>query len=147
MCSARGTRVALCPRSNRVIGLAEAPVADYLREGHEISVGTDSLASSPSLDLMEDVRELARIARAQGYDEPDLAERLIRAATWGGAKAMGLDAEGYGGLSVGGPADLALFDIAVEAETSADVVQETLVSDGPGRCVLTVAGGRELFRA
>ncbi|WP_341975115.1 amidohydrolase family protein [Microbacterium sp. LTA6] len=140
---ARGTQVALCPRSNRVIGLAEAPVAAYLAEGHEISVGTDSLASSPSLDLMEDVRELAAIARKQGYTDSDLAERLVRAATLGGAKAMGLADDGYGGLSVGGPADLALFDIAVEGTE----VHEALVADGAGSCVLTVAGGREVFRA
>lgn len=140
---ARGTQVTLCPRSNRVIGLAEAPVADYLREGHEISVGTDSLASSPSLDLMEDVRELARIARSQGYEDPDLAERLIRAATLGGARALGLADEGYGALSAGGPADFALFEIEVSERS----VYDALVEDGAGNCVLTVAGGREVFRS
>ncbi len=44
---ARGTTVALCPRSNAVIGLDEPPVAAYLVEGNALAVGTDSLASSP----------------------------------------------------------------------------------------------------
>lgn len=136
----RGTQVALCPRSNTVIGLDDAPVAAYLNEGHEISVGTDSLASSPSLDLMADVRELARIATDQGYTRDDLHRRLIRAATLGGAKAMGLDGEGYGSLVAGGPADLAVFDIVVDG----DKVESALVESAEGSCTLTVSAGRVL---
>lgn len=134
---ARGTQVALCPRSNTVIGLDDAPVAAYLAEGHEISVGTDSLASSPSLDLMADVRELTRLARSQGYRHDDLHERVLRAATLGGAIAMGLDASGYGVLAVGGPADLARFDVAVGDRDP----REAVIADGAGRCVLTVCAG------
>ena len=44
---ARQTAVALCPRSNRVIGLDAPPIAAYLTEGNMIAVGTDSLSSSP----------------------------------------------------------------------------------------------------
>ena len=44
---ARQTAVALCPRSNQVIGLDAPPVAAYLTEGNMIAVGTDSLSSSP----------------------------------------------------------------------------------------------------
>ena len=133
----RGTSVALCPRSNAVLGLGPAPVAAYLSEGHEIAVGTDSLASSPSLDLLADVARLAVIAREQGYGGQDLAARLVRAATLGGAKALGLAGRGYGTLAVGGPADLAVFDV----EADDDAVEAALVSRGEGRCTLTVAGG------
>lgn len=138
----KGTQVALCPRSNAVIGLDEAPVADYLREGHEIAVGTDSLASCPSLDLMADVKALARIARRQGYDGADLDARLIRAATLGGARAMGL-ASGYGAVVAGGPADLAAFAVTV---ADGDV-ERALVETAEGRCVLTIAAGKVLFDA
>lgn len=132
----RGTQVALCPRSNAVLGLGPAPVAAYLSEGHEIAVGTDSLASSPSLDLMADVASLARIARQQGYRGNDLAARLLRAATIGGAKALGLADAGYGTLVPGGPADLAVFDVAAEQS-----VEAALVAQGEGSCTLTLAGG------
>ncbi len=136
----RGTQIALCPRSNTVIGLDDAPVAAYLMEGHEIAVGTDSLASTPSLDLMADVHELAVLARAQGYTADDLDRRLIRAATLGGAKAMGLDGAGYGTLAVGGPADLAVFDVTVTDRN----VEAALVAHGEGSCTLTVCAGRVL---
>ncbi|WP_367397698.1 amidohydrolase family protein [Curtobacterium aetherium] len=137
---ARGTAVALCPRSNAVIGLDPPPVADYLREGSPIAVGTDSLSSSPSLDPMADVTALHRIARAQGYAARDLHERLLAAATLGGAHAMGLAVgpDRTGHLAVGARADLAVFD--VDARTVPDALAE-LVEDGAGRAAATVVRG------
>jgi cytosine/adenosine deaminase-related metal-dependent hydrolase len=137
---ARGTSVALCPRSNSVIGLDPPPVAAYLRENSAISVGTDSLSSSPSLDLMADVAALFEIAREQGYTKPDLHARLLSAATLGGAHALGLDtgANRSGHLTVGAVADLAFFDVSVSS------VQETLaelVETGGGMATATVVGG------
>jgi len=85
---ARGTSVALCPRSNEVIGLDLPPVAAYLREGNQICVGTVSLSSSPSLDPLADVALLYRIAREQGYSDADLHQRLLGAVTLGLAAAM-----------------------------------------------------------
>ncbi|MGB4776881.1 amidohydrolase family protein [Microbacterium sp.] len=109
----RGVVAALCPRSNRVIGLADPPVADYLREGNTIAVGTDSLSSSPSLSVRDDMAELYRIARAQGYADDDLHARLFAAATLGGAAALGLDAGpgAIGRLAPGYRADLAVFRV------------------------------------
>lgn len=137
---ARGTAVALCPRSNAVIGLDPPPVADYLREGSPIAIGTDSLSSSPSLDPMADVTALHRIARAQGYGHRDLHERLLAAATLGGAHAMGLAVgpDRTGHLAVGARADLAVFD--VDARTVPDALAE-LVEDGAGRAVATIVRG------
>ena len=138
---ARGTSVALCPRSNQVIGLDPPPVAAYLREGSAISVGTDSLSSSPSLDLMADVTALYEIAREQGYAKPDLHARLLSAATFGGAHAMGLDvgASRSGHLAVGAVADLAFFDVAV---SKVDDTLAALVEDGAGRVAATAIDGQ-----
>ncbi|WP_260979709.1 amidohydrolase family protein [Microbacterium sp. BH-3-3-3] len=144
----RGTTVALCPRSNAVIGLDEPPIAAYLVEGNAIAVGTDSLASSPSLDLLADVAELHRLARAQGYANRDLSALLLRAATLGGAHAMGLDTgparTGY--LAVGAVADLAFFDIAGPssapgAMSEVDDTIEHLVVGGAGRAAATFIDG------
>ncbi|MGC4174523.1 amidohydrolase family protein [Demequina sp.] len=141
---ARGSAVALCPRSNDIIGLGEPPVAAYLEEGSFISVGTDSLASSPSLDLLGDVAALFEIARRQGYHRADLAERLLAAATLGGARAMGLhlgrDRTGY--LAVGARADLALFDVPV---TTPGAAIDELVRHGEGRAAATIVGGKALY--
>ncbi len=85
----RGTAVALCARSNSILGAGAPPVAALLHEGGPIAVGTDSLSSTPDLDLLAEVRFLAALAARQGYDAPDLAQRLLHAATAGGAYAIG----------------------------------------------------------
>lgn len=136
---ARLTPVALCPRSNQVIGLDEPPVAAYLEEGNPIAVGTDSLASSPSLDLLADVAALYDIARAQGYRRPDLAQRLLRAVTLGGATALGLSTgpDRIGQLQAGAIADLAFIDLP-----GGDGAIENVVRQGAGRVAATVLSGK-----
>ncbi|WP_427868562.1 amidohydrolase family protein [Leucobacter luti] len=143
---ARGTSVALCPRSNAVIGLDMPPVAAYLREGNLVAVGTDSLSSSPSLDLLADVAVLHRVAREQGYRGDDLHQRLFVAATLGGASAMGLHVgkDRIGQLGVGAQADLAFFDVRT---SDPDVALAELVENGAGLARRTIVGGVERFRA
>lgn len=138
---ARSTAVALCPRSNRVIGLDEPPVAAYLEEGNQVAVGTDSLSSSPSLDVMADLAELHDLARSQGYAHQDLDRRLLHAATLGGATALGL-AVGrtrIGQLQVGAVADMAFFEVPVSDIVS--TISDT-VRFGAGRQGATVVEGR-----
>ncbi|HLZ36954.1 MAG TPA: amidohydrolase family protein [Mycobacteriales bacterium] len=134
------TAVALCPRSNRLLGAGDAPVAAHLAEGDPIAVGTDSLASSPSLDLWEDVRALRDLARAQGYVGDDLDRRLVAAATVGGAAALGLADAGV--LRPGVRADFAVFDVPTSGDPYA-----SLVAHAAGRCVATVLAGRLVHRA
>ncbi|WP_326826053.1 amidohydrolase family protein [Streptosporangium sp. NBC_01756] len=129
---ARGTVVALCPRSNLTVGVEGPDVAALLAEGNPIAVGTDSLSSSPSLDVLADVALLRDLAVRQGYRAADLDRRLVEAATLGGARALGVP----GGLTPGGPADFAVFDVSVGAEP-----YRILIEEGPGRCVATVIGG------
>ncbi len=137
------TSVALCPRSNATIGLGDAPIAAYLKEGNPIAIGTDSRSSSPSLDLLADAASLYATAREQGYDREDLAERLLAAATVGGANAMGMDHQdgGIGKLEPGRAADFAVFDVPSDLGSSL----EALVTRGAGRCVATCIAGQIRF--
>ncbi len=132
----RQTVVALCTRSNAVLQAGEAPVADYLAEGSPIALGTDSLASSPDLDLLAEARATRDLARAQGLERPD--EALVRALTVGGAQALG---QPLGTLEEGRRADLAAFDVPTDGDPYA-----SLVEHGAGRCVATVLGGRLVHR-
>ncbi len=143
---ARGTSVALCPRSNEVIGLDMPPVAAYLKEGNLIAVGTDSLSSSPSLDLLADVAKLYRVAREQGYRGADLHQRLFSAATLGGAAALGLHVgkRRIGQLGVGAVADLAFFEVQT---ANPDAALAELVEDGEGRARRTIVAGVEKHRS
>lgn len=141
---ARGTSVALCPRSNDIIGLDMPPVADYLREGNQIAVGTDSLSSSPSLDPLADVAVLYRVAREQGYESADLHQRLFSAVTLGGAAALGqhVGKRRIGQLVVGALADLACFDVP---ESDPEAARVRLVEAGAGSCRFAVVAGELRF--
>ncbi len=142
----RGAAVALCPRSNRITCTKkDAPVARYLEEGNMIAVGTDSLSSSPSLDVLDDAAMLYELAIEQGYDSDDLSHRLIRALTLGGAEAMGLNCgpDRVGQINPGALADLAFFDIPVDVASPVGVEEtlERFVREGAGTCVATVLSG------
>ncbi len=79
----RGVHVALCPRSNRSLGVGTARVPELLAAGVPLCLGTDSLASIDSLDVLEDATLLHR-------QFPDLDPAVIvRMATLGGAEALG----------------------------------------------------------
>jgi len=79
-----GSVVVLCPRSNARLGVGKAPVAAYLGAGVPLALGTDSLASSDSLSLWDE------IAFALDWFEGRLSpRRLLAMATCDGAEALG----------------------------------------------------------
>ncbi|WP_033376961.1 amidohydrolase family protein [Alloscardovia criceti] len=146
----RGVGVALCPRSNRITCTQkDAPVADYLNEGNLVSVGTDSLSSSPSLDVLDDVSVLYDLARVQGYTRKDLSHRLIRMMTLGGAEVMGLNvgAERIGQINAGAVADLAFLDIPVDlsSDSAYEHTLERIVRHGSGTNRATVISGKIVY--
>ncbi len=136
----RGSVVALCIRSNRLLQAGDPPVAAYLAEGNRVAVGTDSLASSPDLDLLAELAVLRDAALSQGAAADGLAEQLFAAATLGGAAALGLS--DVGRLEAGSRADLAVFDVPTDGAP-----YDALVDEGAGRCVATVLGGELVHSA
>ncbi len=87
--------VVLCPRSNERLGVGLPPLTDYQAAGVRLALGTDSLASSDSLSLWD---ELAAARRCYGFRiAPD---KLMAMATRNGAEVLGLAGE-MGTLQVG----------------------------------------------
>jgi 5-methylthioadenosine/S-adenosylhomocysteine deaminase len=101
--AATATPVAHCPRSNAQLLCGRMPYAAYRTAGVELSLGTDSLASSPSLSVWDDLAMAYAIHTAAG-DAPVPAE-LLRLATLGGAAALGLAGE-LGSLESGKRAEM-----------------------------------------
>lgn len=129
----RRTAVALCPRSNERLDCGLAPVAAYRAEGNAVAIGTDSLSSSPSLDVLEEVRAVRALAVSQGSPERGLDQWLVEALTLGGAIALGRN--DIGRLEVGARADFTILDVAT------DTPYASIVADGAGRCLATFVAG------
>ncbi|UTF49217.1 amidohydrolase family protein [Desulfomicrobium sp. ZS1] len=93
--AASGACVCLCPRSNSWIGVGDAPVAALCAAGVPLCLGTDSLASVPSLDLWQELRA----ARALMPCKASLFD-LLALVTRNPARVLGIEAD-YGSLAVG----------------------------------------------
>ncbi len=96
-----GTSIAHCPRSNNETGVGKMPLKRFLNAGIAVGLGTDSLASSPSLNMWDEMRYAYRIHRRDGVNARD----ILRLATAGGAKGLGKDSE-IGSLEPGKRADI-----------------------------------------
>lgn len=101
-----GAHIAHCPSSNLKLASGIAPVASALRSGINIGLGTDGAASNNRLDLWQEMRTaalLAKVAAQQAEAVP--AYQALQMATTNGATALGLQAQ-IGSISVGKQADL-----------------------------------------
>jgi cytosine/adenosine deaminase-related metal-dependent hydrolase len=101
---ARGrASVVYCPRTHAFFGHPPHRWRDMLDCGINVAVGTDSCASSPDLDLVEELRMLRRLA-------PEvLVEVIWQMATVNGARALDMSGR-LGVLRPGAAADFVLFD-------------------------------------
>jgi cytosine/adenosine deaminase-related metal-dependent hydrolase len=127
--------VVTCPRSNDWLHNGIAPVEQLLRAGVPVGIGTDSLASTPDLDLFEE-------ARALRDRFPALSDRtLIEMLTIHGAIALGVE-DRFGALEPGMQADIAAFALPESDDPEASLVQRG------GRHTLTavLAGGEWVIR-
>ena len=106
MLAHHGASIAHCPSSNLKLASGFAPVAAMLERGVNVGIGTDGAASNNRLDLFQEMRTAALLAKAAGNDAQAMpAHRALAAATLHGARALGLDAS-VGSLAPGKFADL-----------------------------------------
>jgi cytosine/adenosine deaminase-related metal-dependent hydrolase len=82
--AASGSSVVFCPRSHAFFKHTDHPWRRLLAAGVNVCLGTDSLASCPSLSVLDE----ARFLFAQGGVEP---QTLLAMATRRGARALGLE--------------------------------------------------------
>ncbi len=104
--AATGSAVAHCPHSNTRLLNGRLPLAAYRAAGVRLALGTDSLASAPSLSLWGEAAYAADLHAGAG--EPLTPTEALRLATLGGADALDI-ADDLGSLE---PGKLALFAYA-----------------------------------
>ena len=141
-----GVTVAHCPQSNLKLGSGIAPVELLRRQGIPVAVGTDSAASNNNLNLLEEVRTAALLARGISRDAGALpASEALYMATRAGALAQGR--EDCGDIRVGYRADLLVVNRRAPSmmpghQPAADV----LFGMGSDALEMTVVDGRVLYR-
>ena len=97
--------VAHCPQSNAKLASGVAPLVPLLAQGVRVGLGTDGPASNNDLDLWEELRLAAMLARIHQRDAAALpAAAALDLATRGGGRALGRPDLGI--LAPGGRADM-----------------------------------------
>jgi len=106
-----GASIAHCPKSNMKLGSGFAPLAAYRTAGITVGIGTDGPASNNTLDILDELRTAALLAKAVTGDASVLtASDALRMATLDAAKAIGI-ADQVGSIETGKLADLTCIDL------------------------------------
>jgi 5-methylthioadenosine/S-adenosylhomocysteine deaminase len=106
-----GAGVAHNPSSNLKLASGAAPVAEMLKAGLNVGIGTDGPASNNDLDMFEEVRLAAFLSKFRTNDPTSLpAQTALLMATRLGAQALHIG-DRTGSLEPGKRADLILVDI------------------------------------
>ena len=101
-----------CPSSNLKLASGFAPAAQLLAKGVNVALGTDGAASNNRLDLFGEMRLAALLGKAVARNAEAIpAHSALRAATLGGATALGLD-DRIGSITAGKDADLIAVRLA-----------------------------------
>lgn len=141
---ARGTSIAHCPHPNLKLASGIAPVADMLRAGVNVTLGTDGAKANNRLDPF-DVMKFASLLQKGMHRDPALTPppQVLAMATRCGADALGIDA---GAIVAGRLADLTLVDLRhfhLQPATPATIATN-LVHAARGSDVHSVIVGGEL---
>jgi 5-methylthioadenosine/S-adenosylhomocysteine deaminase len=101
-----GCHVAHCPTSNMKLASGLAPIGTLLSRGIGVGLGSDGAASNNRLDLLQEMRHAALLAKLGSQDASCLpAHQALRMATIEGARALEMDSS-IGSLLPGKAADL-----------------------------------------
>ena len=108
-----GSSVAHCPKSNLKLASGICPVSDLLARNVNVAIGTDGAASNNSLNMLEETRFAALLAKGcSGNSASVSVNEAIRMATINGARCLGIAHEA-GSLEVGKLADITAMDLDV----------------------------------
>jgi len=158
--------IAHCPKSNAKLGHGRAPFTEFIARELNVGLGSDSVASNNTCDMLEEARFATLLARMAGGTSPTVregsdhdglggtdpstpplsAEQALFAATLGGARALGRDDQ-IGALADGRQADITVFRLTGAHQQPVRNPADALVFASSGRDVLlTMVAGKEVYR-
>jgi 5-methylthioadenosine/S-adenosylhomocysteine deaminase len=144
--AASETHVAHCPSSNMKLGSGVAPVTEMLARGVSVSLGADGAPCNNRLDMFTEMRSAALLQKVSRGADALPAARVLRMATVGGARALGLEAE-VGSIEAGKRADITVLELDRLHTTPRPEVVSTIVYAAEARDVRDVLiDGRIVLR-
>jgi 5-methylthioadenosine/S-adenosylhomocysteine deaminase len=136
-----------CPRSNAMLGCGIAPLAELRAAGLRVGLGTDSPASTPSIDPWEELRTAVYATRARER-RPDAlgAADALRLATIDAARALALEDE-IGSLTPGKRADLTILSLSGSPyDPVEDPTVGVVFGGSPAGVLETIVDGETRYR-
>jgi len=110
--ASNNVHVAHCPESNLKLASGFCPVADLMKAGINVAIGTDGAASNNNLDMLEEMRTAAILAKSVSQDATVVsAHEALAMATINGALMLGLE-DRIGSLEAGKLADFIAVDLS-----------------------------------
>ena len=105
-----GTKMTHCPGSNLKLASGIAMVPELLEQGVEIGIGADGAPCNNTLDMFQEMRLTAMLHKVRCGPESMNARTVLRMATIGGARTLGLD-HLIGSIEAQKKADLVMLDL------------------------------------
>jgi 5-methylthioadenosine/S-adenosylhomocysteine deaminase len=142
-----GASVAHCPVSNLKLASGLARVPAMLAAGVNVALGTDGAASNNRLDMLDEARLAALLAKAVANDASALpAAAALECATINGARALGLDKR-IGSIEAGKEADLVAVELSSpEVSPMFDPVSHLLYASGREHVTDVWVAGRRVVQ-
>jgi 5-methylthioadenosine/S-adenosylhomocysteine deaminase len=138
-----GTSVAHCPSSNLKLASGIARVADMIKAGVNVSIGTDGAASNNDLDLFHEAQLAAMVQKGVTGDPSVLpAEKVFSMLTIDGARAIGLS-DRLGSLEPGKLADIMVLDFdAIHLTPCFDIYSHLIYAVSPSDVCHVIINGQ-----
>lgn len=133
------------PGSNTKLASGIAPIAEYLKLGIPVGIGTDGPASNNCLDMFREmflVTGLAKLSLGDAAAVP--AYEVLKMATTNGARIMGLPETDC--IAAGKQADLILLDLRQPNMQPVNNIASNIVYSGSKQNVqMTMVAGKILY--
>ena len=130
--------------SNSKLASGIAPLEKMQKAGINTAIGTDGPSSNNALDMFREMYLCSVLQKLKCSDAGAMpAENVLRAATIGGAAAMGINS---GSIEVGKNADFAVIDMsAPNMQPENDIVKNLVYSGSGANVKMTAVNGNILY--
>jgi len=138
--------VSHCPVSNLKLGCGIAKIDYMLKNGINVTIGTDGQGSGSNLDLFESMKYTAILQKGITENPENLpAYEVLKMATINGAKALGLEKD-IGSIEEGKLADIIIIDLDdVKLKPVNDLISEIVYNVKGNNVITTIINGKILM--